>query len=117
MAGIAHAQCLGDDSRLISAAALADPRILHLQGEVKSRTAPAEQTPTAATMMLAKLHGEGKTTAPGVSTQLFQDDKNTQNTGKSQSKRPHTMWKRPLTNHRRHTSKQPSPSPIPGLPW
>jgi|EP01049_Picozoa_sp_SAG25_P004227 hypothetical protein len=34
--------------------------------------------------------------APGVSTPLFHD-KNTQHVGKSQSKRPHKMWKRPLT--------------------
>jgi hypothetical protein len=34
--------------------------------------------------------------APGVSTPLFHD-KNTQHIGKSQSKRPHKMWKRPLT--------------------
>ena len=32
----------------------------------------------------------------GVSTPLFHD-KNTQHIGKSQSKRPHKMWKRPLT--------------------
>jgi hypothetical protein len=36
--------------------------------------------------------------APGGSTPSF-DDKSTQHIGKSQSKRPHTMWKRPLTAH------------------
>jgi hypothetical protein len=35
--------------------------------------------------------------SPGVSTPLFHD-KNTQHIGKSQSKRPHKMWKRPLTS-------------------
>eukprot|EP01047_Picozoa_sp_COSAG01_P000891 COSAG01_NODE_17_length_39991_cov_30.596160_50_plen_74_part_00 len=35
--------------------------------------------------------------APNVSTPLFHD-KNTQHAGKSQSKRPHTMWKHPLTS-------------------
>jgi hypothetical protein len=34
--------------------------------------------------------------APGVSTPLFHDKK-TQHIGKSQSKQPHTMWKRPPT--------------------
>jgi hypothetical protein len=37
--------------------------------------------------------------APGVSTPLFHD-KNTQHVGKSQSERPHTIWKRPRTELR-----------------
>jgi hypothetical protein len=38
----------------------------------------------------------GAAAAPGVSTPLFHA-KNAQHVGKSQSKRPHNMWKRPLT--------------------
>jgi hypothetical protein len=40
--------------------------------------------------------GAARPPAPGVCTPLFHD-KNTQHLGKSQSKRPHQMWKRPLT--------------------
>jgi hypothetical protein len=36
----------------------------------------------------------------GVSTPLFRD-KNTQHIGRSQSKRPYKMWRRPLTRRRR----------------
>jgi hypothetical protein len=52
---------------------------------------------------------------PGVSTPLFHD-KNTQHTGKSQSRRPHTMWKRLLTGqrlspHARRARWPPPPPP------
>jgi hypothetical protein len=49
----------------------------------------------------------GRRLPPGVSTPLFHDN-NTQNIGKSQSKRPHKMWKRPLTVHVQLLRARPS---------
>jgi hypothetical protein len=49
----------------------------------------------------------GRRLPPGVSTPLFHD-KNTQHIGKSQSKRPHKMWKRPLTVHVQLLRARPS---------
>jgi hypothetical protein len=55
-----------------------------------------------------------RSSAPGVSTPLFHD-KNTQHIGKSQSKRPHKMWERPLTavkaSKLAHLHQLPLPEP------
>jgi hypothetical protein len=52
--------------------------------------------------------------APSVSIPLFHD-KYTQHIGKSQSNRPHKMWKRPLTAARPWRSSRAQSTPTPGL--